>query len=110
MTIPALFHTKPSTQRAHWLFALLLALATALTLQPGAVLAQDAAAASAVNINAASAEQLADGLVGIGLSRAEEIIRHREAYGPFGTVDELMEVRGIGQSTLDKNRTRITLD
>ncbi len=94
----------------HWLFALLLAIATLTTLVPQAGHAQDAAAVAMVNINSDSAEELAAGLVGVGMTRAQEIIRHREAYGPFGSVDELLEVRGVGQSTLDKNRARITLE
>ncbi len=53
---------------------------------------------------------MASGLNGVGRSRAEEIIRYRETYGPFKTVEELTEVKGIGKSTLEKNRAVITLD
>ena len=49
-------------------------------------------------------------LVGIGQSRAEDIIRYREQYGPFTTVEQLAEVKGIGNSTLEKNRAAIKLD
>jgi competence protein ComEA len=66
--------------------------------------------AQSVNINSADAETLAHNLVGVGLSRAQEIVRYREAYGPFYSVEDLMEVRGIGRSTLEKNRDRITLE
>lgn len=69
-----------------------------------------AAAAETVNINTADADTLASQLQGIGLSRAQEIIRYRETYGPFGSVDELADVKGIGQATLDKNRVLITLE
>jgi competence protein ComEA len=75
--------------------------------------AQQAATASAVatvNINSADAETLAARLNGVGQSRAMEIVRYREAYGPFSKVEELAEVKGIGKSTLDKNRTVITLE
>jgi competence protein ComEA len=68
------------------------------------------AAAETVNINTADADTLARQLQGIGLSRAQEIIRYREAYGPFSSVDELADVKGIGQATLDKNRVLITLE
>ena len=44
------------------------------------------------------------------MSRAEDIIRYREAYGPFTTVEQLAEVKGIGPATIDKNRAVITLD
>ncbi len=67
-------------------------------------------AASTVNINTADAAALADVLVGVGMSRAQEIVRYRETYGPFATVDELTEVKGVGQATLEKNRARITLE
>lgn len=65
---------------------------------------------TSVNINTADAAALAAGLSGVGPSRAEEIVRYREAYGPFASVDELTEVNGIGESTLEKNRAVITLE
>lgn len=63
-----------------------------------------------VNINTADAQTLAAGLKGVGAARAEEIIRYRETYGPFASADELIEVKGIGPSTLDMNRDVITLE
>jgi competence protein ComEA len=63
-----------------------------------------------VNINHADAATLAAKLNGVGLSRAEEIVRYRENYGPFLHIDDLLQVRGIGQATIDKNRDRISLD
>jgi competence protein ComEA len=65
---------------------------------------------STVNINTANAQTLAAALNGVGESRAKEIVRHRETYGPFASADELMEVKGIGKSTLDSNRKLITLE
>ncbi len=41
---------------------------------------------------------------GVGESRAQAIINYRDKYGPFGSVDELAEVDGIGQATVDANR------
>ena len=64
----------------------------------------------APGLSRADAEALAAGLNGVGHSRAVEIVRYRETYGPFSSVDELAEVKGIGQSTLDKNRAVITLE
>ena len=66
--------------------------------------------ASSVNINTADAQTLAARLNGVGLSRAEDIIEYREAYGPFATVEELTSVKGIGKATLEKNRQVITLE
>lgn len=63
-----------------------------------------------ININTADAADLAAGLTGVGPSRAEDIVRYREAYGPFTTVEQITEVKGVGQSTLEKNRARITLE
>ena len=92
--------------------ALLLGMA-ALVTSP-ALLAQEVASApqasTTVNINTADAETLASGLDGIGMSRAQEIVRYRESFGPFSSVDELAAVKGIGKSTLEKNRAVITLE
>jgi competence protein ComEA len=63
-----------------------------------------------VNINAADAQSLAAGLKGIGQSRALDIVRYRETYGAFTSVDELAEVKGVGKSTIDKNRHVLTLE
>ena len=72
--------------------------------------AEPAATAASVNINTANAQALAARLKGVGEARAMEIVRYREAYGPFATVDELAEVKGIGQSTVERNRAVITLE
>ena len=77
------------------------------------VYAQESPATSqlaTVNINTADAQTLAATLKGVGESRATEIVRYREAYGPFASAEELTEVKGIGQSTLDMNRKLITLE
>jgi competence protein ComEA len=63
-----------------------------------------------VNINKADADTLASKLSGVGIRRAKAIVNYRSTYGPFLTVDDLIEVKGVGQSVLDKNRDRITLE
>lgn len=63
--------------------------------------------AQPLNINVASAEQMAETLTGIGPSRAAAIIAYREAHGPFDMVDDLSKVKGIGPSILERNRDRI---
>ncbi|OOE59895.1 hypothetical protein BZG13_02495 [Salinivibrio sp. ML323] len=60
-----------------------------------------------VNINTASEQQLSDQLKGIGPAKAKAIIEYRQAHGEFSSPDALMEVKGIGPSTLDKNRDLI---
>lgn len=66
-------------------------------------------AADQVNINTATAEEIAEVLNGIGLSKAEKIVEYRDTNGPFVHVDELVNVKGIGLRTVDKNRDAIIL-
>lgn len=67
------------------------------------------AAAESVNINTASAEEIAEALNGVGMSKAQKIIEYREQNGPFAHIDELVNVKGIGLRTVDKNRAAILL-
>jgi competence protein ComEA len=62
-----------------------------------------------INVNTASADALAEILTGIGPKKAEAIVAYREANGPFKSVDDLLQVKGIGPATLEKNRDRISL-
>jgi competence protein ComEA len=95
--------------RACLALGLLLAMSLSPVLAPAAA-AQEAPPPAVVNINTADATTLSTMLTGVGPSKADAIVRYRETYGPFGSVEELAEVRGIGQSTLDRNRDRITLE
>lgn len=62
-----------------------------------------------VDVNTATAEQLAEALQGVGPAKAAAIIAYREANGDFEHIDELVNVRGIGMATVDRNRERIEL-
>lgn len=66
-------------------------------------------AADSVNINTADAATLSKGLNGIGMAKAEAIIAYRDEYGPFANADELENVKGIGASTVERNRDVITV-
>ncbi len=66
-------------------------------------------AAEPVNVNTATAEEIAANLKGIGLSKAKLIVAYREANGSFLHVDELVNVKGIGIKTIDQNRDMILL-
>ena len=62
-----------------------------------------------LDLNTASAEELAE-LPGIGRELARRIVAYREEHGPFETVEELMEVSGIGQGKLDGLEGRVTVE
>jgi len=65
--------------------------------------------ASRVSINAANATTLAEHLIGIGPTKAEAIVAWRAKNGRFNTVEQLLEIKGIGAATLSKNKHLITL-
>jgi len=67
-------------------------------------------AAQPVNVNKASAEEIAESLKGVGMSKAEAIVSYRSENGEFKHVDELVNVKGIGIRTVDINREYILLD
>lgn len=66
--------------------------------------------ANAVNINTASAAELQDKLVGIGQKKAQAIVDYRTKNGNFKNIEQLAEVSGIGQATVEKNRANIILE
>ena len=61
-----------------------------------------------VNINTASLEELMK-LVGIGESKALNIIKYREENGDFQNIDDIMNVSGIGESVYEKIKNNITV-
>ncbi len=63
-------------------------------------------AGGAVNINTASSQELQT-ISGIGEAKAKKIIDYREKNGPFKTVDDLTNVSGIGEKTLEGLRDQI---
>jgi competence protein ComEA len=73
---------------------------------------RDAAAPVAgtpLNLNESTPEQL-DELPGIGPALAERIVAYRDANGPFTRIEQLNEVKGIGERTLAKLRPYLTLE
>ena len=84
---------------------LVLAIMVTMFLVPGA-LADSGKEGISININTADTGELAS-LPGIGTSKATAIVNHRSEYGPFATVDELLNVRGIGSNVLEKIRDLI---
>lgn len=66
-------------------------------------------AADTVNINTADKETLMTVITGVGEKKADAIIEYREKNGPFKSIDELINIKGIGQGTLDKHRNMLTV-
>ena len=53
------------------------------------------------------AETIAAELKGVGLSKARAIVEYREKHGPFKSPGDLSLVKGIGERTVDRNRSDI---
>lgn len=96
----------------------ILALVSLIALQPSTAAAQTkpaartaakpAVPAGPVNINTATAAQL-DALPGIGTKTAALIVEYREKNGPFKKVEELMNVRGVGEKSFLKLKPQLTV-
>ncbi len=65
--------------------------------------------ATPVNINTADAKTIGEALSGIGLKKAEAIVKYRTEKGPFKTVEELENVSGIGKKTVEKIKKDVLL-
>jgi competence protein ComEA len=61
-----------------------------------------------ININTASQAEL-ESLPGIGPALAQAIIEYRQAHGPFKTIEEIIDVSGIGPKTFEKIKALITV-
>ncbi|RBP83543.1 helix-hairpin-helix domain-containing protein [Marinomonas rhizomae] len=61
-------------------------------------------AATPLDINTATAAQFAAVMSGVGAKKAEAIIAYREAYGRFESIDQLSQVKGIGDALLARNK------
>jgi len=92
---------------ASWL-AVLPSHAGAAQQKAPAQTAAKTAATSIININTASAGEL-DGLPGVGAKTAARIVEYRQKNGPFKKVEELMNVRGVGEKNFLKLKSQITV-
>ena len=75
---------------------------------PPAAAASDSGGAGVVSLNSATAAELTT-LPGVGEATAAAIVAHREANGPFTTVEQLMDVRGIGPAKFEAMRAQVGL-
>jgi competence ComEA-like helix-hairpin-helix protein len=85
------------------LFALLF-----FFLAPNSALAQKNPPTQPVNINTATIAQL-ETLPGIGATTAKSIVAFREKSGPFQRVEDLLAIKGISKSKLEKLRPYVTI-
>lgn len=69
-----------------------------------------AAWAGPVNVNTADAETISAELQGVGITKAIAIVEFRKANGPFKSAEELVQVKGIGERTVELNRENILLE
>lgn len=106
--------TSPVTKRRlqmkrRWKIRALVALAFAMLIAMGCGLAQAAKEFNGtVNINTANVEQLTE-LPGIGPAKAQAIVEYR-TNSPFKTVDEIMQVKGIGEKLFAKLSPHLTVN
>lgn len=68
-----------------------------------------AAFAAPVNVNKAGAEEIAEALNGVGIKTARAIVEFREKNGPFKSVEQLADVKGVGDKTVEKIRANVRL-
>ena len=61
-----------------------------------------------VNLNSATAAQIAS-LPGIGPKTADLVVQYRQKNGPFKKIEEIMNVRGIGEKSFLKIKDRLTV-
>ena len=88
---------------APWLVALILGIAFA-----GSAAAAQELAPEPVDLNTATSEQL-QSVPGIGPATAGRILEWRKTHGPFERVEDLLNIRGIGPTTLEKLRPYVTV-
>ena len=61
-----------------------------------------------VNLNTASAAEL-EALPGIGAKTAARIVEYRQKNGPFKKIEDLMNVRGVGEKNFLKLKPQLTV-
>ncbi|MEB6591998.1 ComEA family DNA-binding protein [Pseudomonas asiatica] len=83
---------------------------TTVQLDPAPVVAQAQTQPLRLDLNKADALTLQKELNGIGKAKAEAIVAYREANGPFASVDELLEIKGIGNALLERNRDKVMVE
>jgi comEA protein len=89
-------------------FLLVASAAIVLFVYPGSALAQKTPPTQPININTATIAQL-ETLPGIGPNTAKSIIDFRNRSGPFQRIEDLLAIKGISKSKLEKLRPYVTV-
>jgi competence protein ComEA len=63
---------------------------------------------AAVDLNTATKAEL-EAVAGIGPAKADAIVQHRKLNGPFKKVEDLKDVKGFGDKSVDKLRSELTV-
>ena len=66
--------------------------------------------AAPVDVNTADAMTIADALSGIGPKIGAAIVEYREANGPFKSVDDLLNVKGVGPKMLERIKADVLIE
>ena len=66
------------------------------------------ASTEVINLNSATAAQIAS-LPGIGVKTAELVVEYRQKNGPFKKIEEIMNVRGIGEKSFLRIKDRLSV-
>ena len=116
------FYEQSKRKSCNTIFSILLLLVTFLVASPSIASASIAETESElhatavaseqaqININTASAVEIAAAMKGVGLKTADAIVTYRKANGPFKTIKSVTKVKGVGDKTLLKNKGVIVLE
>jgi competence protein ComEA len=85
------------------------ALAAGLAAALGGALPVRAGTEGVVNVNTATSDELAR-LPGIGAAKAQAIVEFRKERGAFRSVDQLRDVKGIGDAALERIRPHVVIE
>ena len=103
-----MFRSVLSLVVVSWLLGSLPSTTVAAQTKPPARAAVKPASTAVINLNTATASDL-EGLPGIGAKTAARILEYRQKNGPFKKVEELMNVRGVGEKNFLKLKPQLSI-